>query len=175
LFTGTTDNVVVQFCRYTLVGGVALVVDFGALWLLKELAGWHYLWAAALAFILGVVTNYAISVTWVFGRRAVEDRRLEFVIFALLGVLGLGINELLMLTLTQIGGLHYLVSKGVSTGVTFVWNFGSRKALLFSLARRDTRGEGLLLQRRTPPDSLRPAAEVAPVRPLRTELANELA
>jgi putative flippase GtrA len=132
LLIDQTDSTLMQLFRYTLVGGLAFVIDYGALFLLAEFTGLHYLWAAALAFTLGLVTNYCISVRWVFGKRGVQNRQVEFLVFALLGVLGLGINEVVMLTLTSGAGLHYLLSKLVSTGVTYGWNFASRKVLLFS-------------------------------------------
>jgi putative flippase GtrA len=128
---------VLQLFRYTLVGGLAFLVDYGSLFLLKELAGMHYLWAAAIAFSLGVVTNYCISIRWVFDKRTMQSQQVEFLIFALLGVMGLGINELVMYALTSGAGLHYLGSKLVSTGVTYTWNFVSRKTLLFSVQAKE--------------------------------------
>jgi putative flippase GtrA len=141
LFIGETDNAVVQLFRYALVGGLAFVIDFGCLFTLKEFGGLPYLWAAAFAFILGLFTNYVISVAWVFNKRAVNNRQIEFVIFALLGVLGLGINELSMFVLTGIVGFHYLASKLVSTAITFSWNYLSRKVLLFSFSGNEIEQE----------------------------------
>jgi putative flippase GtrA len=132
LVKGETDNTLIQLFRYTLVGGLAFVIDIGTLFILTEFAGIHYLVSAAFAFGVGLATNYCLSVLWVFDRRAVRNRYVEFVIFALLGVMGLGLNELAMFTLTELAGLHYLASKVFSTGLTYIWNFGSRKVLLFS-------------------------------------------
>ena len=141
LFIGETDNPIVQLFRYALVGGLAFVIDFSSLFTLKEFGRLPYLWAAALAFILGLLTNYVISVTWVFNKRAVKNWQVEFVIFALLGVLGLGINELSMFVLTSVIGFHYLASKLVSTAMTFSWNYLSRKVLLFSFSGKEPADE----------------------------------
>jgi putative flippase GtrA len=137
LFVGQTDSTLLQLFRYTVVGGLAFVVDYGSLFLLREFLGIHYLWAAAIAFILGLATNYYISIRWVFDKRNVQNKQVEFFIFALLGILGLGINELVMFILTSVVGLHYLVSKLISTGVTYGWNFASRKVLLFSVSSEE--------------------------------------
>jgi putative flippase GtrA len=134
LIKGEASSTLVQLFRYAIVGGLAFVVDFVALAVLVRFAGLHYLTSAALAFILGLVTNYTISVLWVFDRRSVKSPLIEFAIFALLGVLGLGLTEVVLYTLTGLLGVHVLVSKVVATGATFVWNFGSRKVILFSLA-----------------------------------------
>ena len=64
-----TDSTLVQLLRYTFVGGVAFVCDFGALYALTEFAGLHYLISASLSFLLGLGVNYALSVLWVFSRR----------------------------------------------------------------------------------------------------------
>lgn len=129
---GKAETTRQQLLRYTVVGGLAFVVDFGSLFLLTEYAGLHYLLAAALAFMLGLTTNYLLSITWVFNERSLRSPAAEFLVFALLGVVGLGLNELLLFTLTGLFGLHYLGSKVIATGVTFAWNFLSRKFTLFT-------------------------------------------
>ena len=132
LIRGKTDSLWIQLLRSAVVGGVAFAVDLGALIGLTELAGWHYLMSALVGFGLGVVTNYALSVRWVFHERIVRNRAAEFVAFLVLGVVGLGINELTLYVLTGLVGVHYALSKFVATGLTFAWNFGSRKVLLFT-------------------------------------------
>jgi putative flippase GtrA len=118
--------------RYALVGGAAFAADIATLVGLTELAGWHYLTAAAVGFGVGVATNYALSVLWVFNERMVRNRLAEFVVFLGLGVFGLGVNELTLYLLTGLASVHYAASKVVATGLTFVWNFASRKLLLFT-------------------------------------------
>jgi putative flippase GtrA len=81
--------------------------------------------------MLGLATNYALSITWVFNQRSVSSRYMEFVIFAWTGIVGLGLNELFMWTFTDIGNQHYTVSKILSTSLVFCWNFLSRKYILF--------------------------------------------
>ncbi len=120
-----------QLLRYFVVGGVAFAVDFGLLWLLTA-CGVHYLISAAIAFCAGLTVNYALSVSWVFETRAMESRVAEFVFFAVIGVLGLGLNEVVMWTVAEVLGGHYLVAKAVSAAVVFFWNFTARKYLLFN-------------------------------------------
>lgn len=131
LFKGKTDATLIQLFRYTFVGGLAFLVDFGTLTLLTELAGVHYLVSAGWAFLLGLVTNYLLSIAWVFTNRRLGSRWLEFSIFGVIGLVGLGLNELIMWLLTEGLGLHYLGSKLVSTGFVYLWNFFARKYALF--------------------------------------------
>lgn len=126
-----TDSAIVQFLRYGLVGGAAFVVDFSSLVFLTSVMQIHYLWSAAIAFVLGLTTNYLMSVSWVFATRALSNKYLEFGIFAWIGVIGLGLNEVFMWFFTEKWLCHYTVSKIISTVLVFLWNFASRKLLLF--------------------------------------------
>ena len=126
-----SNNTLVQMFRYAVVALVAFFVDFTSLYLLTAYAGFHYLFSAAMAFMLGLGTNFLLSVHWVFVTRIVENKRLEFFIFGAIGLIGLGLTELLMWLFTEQVGLHYLFSKMISTGVVFFWNFLVRKFVLF--------------------------------------------
>jgi putative flippase GtrA len=128
---GSTQSLLVQFARYLVVGGLAFVIDFGSLYLLTEFAGLYYLISAAVAFLLGLLANYCLSRVWVFDRRTMSNSAVEFVVFAVIGVVGLAFNEGIIWFGREKMHLHYLVAKVISSGVVLVWNFGARKALLF--------------------------------------------
>ena len=125
------DSLIGQLFRYAVVGGISFVVDYGSLWLLTEKAGLPYLWAAAIAFILGLICNYLLSTAWVFGESRIKNAWGEFLAFAIIGVIGLGLNELIMYACTDGLGFHYMLSKIVSTGIVFFWNFLARRFLVF--------------------------------------------
>ncbi len=127
-----TDNTLVQLFRYTIVGGLAFVVDFSTLYLLTEYAGLHYLVSATVGFLIGLVVNYLISVKWIFRQRRFAQRSVEFTIYGWIGVIGIGLNLAIMWLLTEQMGLHYLGSKVVSAMVVFLWNFFARKRALFT-------------------------------------------
>jgi len=130
-FYHRNKTLVVQLLRYSVVGGVAFLVDYGSLWLLTELVGLHHLVSAAIAFILGLICNYVISTAWVFGESKVNNRLVEFTVFSIIGVVGLGFNELIIYFFTDICGLHYMLSKIISTVIIFFWNFFARRFILF--------------------------------------------
>lgn len=132
LLNHQTDNTVIQLLRYTLVGGGAFVVDFAALIALTELLDVYYLVSAAIAFIFGLITNYVLSIRWVFYKRSLESAWVEFGIFALIGVIGLGLNQLFMWTFTEYAHFHYIESKIASTVFVYLWNFFARRQALFS-------------------------------------------
>lgn len=128
---GASGILLQQFGRYVVVGGIAFVMDIGSLYVLTEFAGFHYLHSAAVAFLLGLVTNYCLCRLWVFDRRTVQNASLEFVIFAVIGIVGLGLNEAIMWVASEALHLHYLAGKMMSAGIVLLWNFGARKLILF--------------------------------------------
>lgn len=132
LIFNKSDKTSVQFFKYVFVGGIAYCVDFGSLFFLTEVVKIHYLLSAAIAFILGLLTNYALSILWVFPKRALANKRVEFFIFSIIGLVGLGLNEVIIWFFTEFVHFHYLISKILSTVVVFFWNFVARKKILFS-------------------------------------------
>lgn len=131
ILTYKTDNSFIQLFRYTLVGGLAFIVDFGLLFIFTDIFRIYYLISAALAFLSGLTTNYILSIVWVFNKRRLRNKSFEFGIFALIGFIGLGFNELFIWFFTEQFHSHYLLSKIFSTGFVYLWNFSARKFMLF--------------------------------------------
>ena len=76
--------------------------------------------------------NYLLSIFWVFSESRYREKRIEFAIFAFIGVIGLGLTEGLMWLFTDLAGLHYLLSKLITAALVLLWNFIARKAVLFT-------------------------------------------
>lgn len=118
-----------QFSYYFVAAGIGYIVDFGGLYILHEFFGVYYLLAAAISFVLGLVVVYIISSLFVFSDSKIKSKSLEIGLFALIGVVGLGILSLLMWTLTGVLGINYLIAKIAATVVVYLWNFFARRAL----------------------------------------------
>jgi len=127
-----TNNTLIQLFRYGFVGGTAFIVDFSVLYLLTEYLNVYYLLSATFSFILGILVNYVISIIWVFKYRNFSKKIYEIAIFIIIGVLGLGLNLLIMWFCTEILFIYYIYSKIISTIIVFLWNFFARKFILFS-------------------------------------------
>jgi len=131
LFRDHTDKTRIQLFRYIFVGGAAFLVDFTSLFILTQYFGIFYLISAAVAFILGLIANYFLSVKWVFNNRKLENRSFEFGVFAIIGMAGLGLNEFLIWFFTQDIQIFYLFSKILAAVIILFWNFFARKFILF--------------------------------------------
>jgi len=121
-----------EFIRYTVASAIALSADFAALAMLTNVFDVSYLFSGAIAFILGLCIIYLLSVRWVFAHRHLRNATLEFAIFAGIGLIGLGLNELILWLLTGFFGVYVLISKITSVIFVFSWNFAARKFSLFA-------------------------------------------
>ena len=132
LLKGRTSDVRIQLVRYLVSGGTAFLVDAGLLALLTECFGReHLLLWTAIAFSAGLVITYLFSILWVFDKRNLKSRAAEMSVFALIGVSGLGLTELLMWLFADKAGIHYMIAKVITTVLVFFWNFAAKKLLLF--------------------------------------------
>jgi len=120
-----------QIIRYLVTGGSAFLVDVALMCGATDILGLHYLWGAAAGFIAGLIVNYGLSVSWVFKERVCKKQELEFLAFAVIGVLGLGLNEVLIWSFTEMAGCYPVVSKIITAMIVFFWNYYARKLMLF--------------------------------------------
>ena len=118
--------------RYFAASAVALAVDLGLYSGLIRLAGVHYLIAAPLGFSAGLAVVYAASIRWVFRARRLRDARLEFAIFATIGIAGVALNQLVIWLGVEWLALGFEPAKLVSAGIVFCFNFAARKLMLFT-------------------------------------------
>ena len=128
----TTNNVFLQFFRYTFVGGFAFIIDFSLLYILTSCYHLHYLFSATVSFLAGLFINYSLSKVWVFNKSTIKNKTLEFLIFSLIGIIGLGFNNLFLWVLTDVLSVFYMTSKIITAIFVFLWNFIARKYILFN-------------------------------------------
>ena len=127
----------IDFAIYTVLNLIFRAVGF------DQQCSWYYLISQFFSFIISMVTNYILSFKFVFERREDMSKKREFVIFFVLSVIGLIINEIVLyvgmdLVYEQWTWLHNLVGTGLAetlfkcfaTGVVMVYNFISRKICL---------------------------------------------
>lgn len=123
-----------ELLRYGCASALALALDTGvyagALALGVPLAV-----AAALGFCAGVSCAYLCSVRFVFRAHRLQDRSSEFAGFVAIGLIGLALTEALLWLFVSRLNLSPVTAKLATAGLVFIFNFGVRKALLFSHAR----------------------------------------
>lgn len=98
---------------------------------------------SALGFTVSVIVNYILSFKFVFERKEDMNRKAEFVVFIILSVIGLGLNQLIIWVCTVqvydkvdwlqklLGyNLAYTAAKVIATAIVMVYNFITRKIFL---------------------------------------------
>ncbi len=98
---------------------------------------------SALGFTISVIVNYILSFKFVFERKEDMNRKAEFVIFIILSIIGLGLNQLIIwICVGPVYGnvawlqrllnynLAYTAAKVVATAIVMVYNFVTRKIFL---------------------------------------------
>jgi putative flippase GtrA len=131
LFLKKSDRILIHLLRSIFSSNIAFSVDFGILVLLTEVFHIHYLISAGVGFITGTSVSYVLSIYWVFSRRRLQNARLEYWVFILIGLTGAGFNELFLWFFTEHLHVYYLFSKIISGSTVFFFNFFTRKYVLF--------------------------------------------
>ncbi len=147
------DKLMAQIAKFGLVGVICFIIDYVVYRIFNVVFestgfantfGQYYLISAFLGFSVSVVCNYILSFKFVFERKEDMSRKKEFVIFLILSIIGLGINELCLWLGYDVIYSNWTWLKGLmsesfakdvffkfgATGVVMVYNFISRKIFL---------------------------------------------
>lgn len=120
----------VQAIKYAAAAFGGFVADYAVLLLLKEWAGLHYLLAVPIAFLAGIAVNYLIGVWFVF-QRGNLSRGKELLLFLTISLLALAVTEGSMYLFTDLLRIDYRISRLISGVVTYLFNFFSRRFLIY--------------------------------------------
>ena len=75
-----------QLINYFWVGGVAAIVNIGALFIFTDFIGLYYIYSNIISFILGLTVNYLLSKQYVFTEEVEINYILEFITYGLIGI-----------------------------------------------------------------------------------------
>ncbi|MBX9677869.1 MAG: GtrA family protein [Gemmataceae bacterium] len=126
-----TDSTALQAPRALLASVAALGLDVSIFLSSMHYLQWNWFAAALTGYLAGVVLQYVLCRVWVFSN---AEQQGGFVSFAVLSLFGLGITWSVLQGLHEMLGVHPLVAKSAAVGLSFAWNFLSRKWLLFRAA-----------------------------------------
>ena len=122
-----------QILKFGVVGILATIIDFGVLYVFSQPLGMDPVLSAGISFCVSLVFNYVASMRYVFTHREDMSRSREFVIFLVLSLIGLALNEAIMAAGVSVLGnsaLSVMGTKVLATAIVMVWNFVSRKKWL---------------------------------------------
>ena len=133
------EALLLEFLRYAAVGGISFLADFGVLVGAQELFLKQFSWglyaATAVGFVVGLAVNYCLSLLFVFvsAKDRGKGRSIgAFLVFGLIGLMGLGWTELGMWLGIECLHWNYMLVKVFVTGAVLLWNYLGRKILIFN-------------------------------------------
>ena len=135
ILTLYTDNrpEFVRFVKFAIVGAIGAIIDFSVLNLMHKAFGWNLLWANTLSVSVAIVSNFTWNRLWTFPESRSRRKREQLPQFALINIIGLGINNLIVVGLTPLFAnfipdpWDYNLAKAIAIGVVLFWNFGANR------------------------------------------------
>ncbi len=143
-----THSSLLQLVRFGLTGVLAMICDYSVMLSLFKFAHLNHALAVAAGYSVGLVVCYLLSIYWIFPSRNMSDPKKEFTIFVIIGVVGLGLTEIIvhyvLMALDANAALAERFDRAVLLSgarfvaivIVFFFNFVARKALLFRGARQ---------------------------------------
>jgi len=131
---------IVQMLKFSVVGITAFLIDYVLLWVFTEFVGFDYTVSNILSYTIGTIYNYVLSVRWVFSVRSKHSQRVIFIVFVVLSLIGLGLNQLLLVVLVELGGWGYMLAKLIASIIVSIYNYVTRKIYLEGRGRMNFDG-----------------------------------
>jgi putative flippase GtrA len=117
--------------RYFFVGGVAALVDWTLFGVLARWLGLPWFPVALFSFVAATGVNYILSIRHVFRSGTRFSSHHELAMVFLVSGIGLVINQAILWVLIERVHWDMLLGKILATGVTFLWNYSSRRFFIF--------------------------------------------
>ena len=119
-----------QLAKFGIVGVIATLIDFGVMNLLHYGVHLDILVANTAGFVISLIFNYLASMKFVFEHKEDMSRRREFAIFVVLSVIGLALNDGIVLAFNKGLALEANIAKIGATALVMMYNFATRKIFL---------------------------------------------
>ena len=120
-----------EFFKFGIVGTIGAIINLGALYLLTEFAGFYYILSAVFAFIIAVTSNFFMNKCWTFNENVGHKTTKKYFQFFSVSVFALGINLVILYSLTEFFGLYYILSELIAKIIVFFVNFAGNKLWTF--------------------------------------------
>lgn len=125
------QHLVKEFTKYTLVGGLATMADWGTFYTFSFLLHWHYYMAFVMAYAAGITTHYGLNKKYTFKRKRFNLKK-QLPMYALAMGLSFSLSFFLMRSLVDIFQLHLMMSKVLTTAVMLIFNYLIHKYISFN-------------------------------------------
>lgn len=110
--------------KFSIVGGIGVLVNMGILYIFTEYFHIIYLISSLFAIELSIISNFILNDFWTWGERKKKkfyQRLIQYHITA--GITAFLANWLLLIFLTEVLDIYYLISNLIGIGIGMLSNF----------------------------------------------------
>lgn len=141
LFVGKTENSAVQLFRNIIVEATRIGINLLILNLFyyvifnqPETGGEKIftIISTVLASMISGIVNFIFSTIWVFHKRQKNNNISRFIVFTLIGAIGLGINTGITVLFKDYFGINLTISNLIAQAIVFFFNFFMRKYIVYT-------------------------------------------
>ena len=119
-----------EIYKFALVGVCSSIVVLLFMTFFTSTFGIFYAFSAIISLEIGVVTAFFMHERWTFTKTPkIDMAKIRFVKYNIFSLFGFGINELILIILTNKFGMHYIISEGIAILITFGFNYIINKKL----------------------------------------------
>lgn len=122
-------NVPSTVLKYIVSGSVASGVMFLSLVFFREVLDIWYLYSSTLAFVLAFITSFLLQKFWTFQSRAGADAPRQLMLFLIVSLASLGVNDLGMFVLVDKVGVWYFIAQVIMTTLIAAFSFFTYRAI----------------------------------------------
>jgi putative flippase GtrA len=144
---------ITRFLKFSVVGTIGAVIDFGLLYLLHSVLGFHIVFSNTCSFTAAVLSNFIWNRYWTYPDSRSKSVQTQLWQFIIVNIVGWGINTGILLLLrfpfghminnlsvyvSSLGNaeisykLGYNLAKVFATIVVMFWNFGVNRFWTYS-------------------------------------------
>lgn len=141
IFIGKTESSTIQLIRNIIVEATRIGINMAVLWLF-----YYVIFAqtnesqdkllttisTVAASMISGIANFVFSTIWVFHKKQKTGNISRFIVFTLIGALGLAINAAITVLLKDYCGINLFLSNIAAQIIVFFFNFFMRKYIVYT-------------------------------------------
>ena len=124
------QKILTQLAKFVIAGVTTTLVDWLVYFVLVESVKMDPLIAQLFSFLISTGVSYPMNAVWVFDTTKGKTRARLITEFFVFSAVALGISEALLWVFIYKLGMNELIAKVLTTAVTMVFNFVTRKIFL---------------------------------------------
>lgn len=140
-FARSNRKEVKRFVKFAIVGAAGSITDFSVLNVMVQLVGAPLVIANTISFTAAVIQNFMLNRRWTFPESQERQASGQLAQFVIVSVIGLGLNQLVFLTLHHFWDTYWInwygadvgfvvsynIAKLFAIGVVLFWNFTANR------------------------------------------------